>query len=541
MPDRSRLPLSLAISLTVIAWLTVGLFGREPWKADEGYSFGLVLSAVEHGQWLVPTLAGEPFLEKPPLVFWLAAGLVHLLQGWLPMHVAARGANVLLLLATFGLLAACAVPLLGRARALLALLLLAGSPALFIASRYLTADIGLLPAAAGVCLAFGRLQHGRRDAGLILGLSCAAGLLSKGLILPFAAAGAWLLLPLTRRVDRGRLVVQHGLVALAVFLLVGGAWPWLLHERSPELFRVWIWDNNFGRFLGDNALGPSNSRLATLAALSGFLLPTWPMAAWYAWRHGRKLRESALWGPALFALVWIAALIGSSTVRIIYSLPVLVPLALLGAAALPERVGTERIWSIRTMWLFAGALALSAVIAKLMIMQTRPSSVHANGALLWSLLALGALAGLAWAWAWLAGARPRPLVGWVAGMTLAATFALALFLPAIDAGTGFKNVFQSLARGLPAGHGCVASLALGESERAMLEYYAGLRTVRVENGKAAAARCRLLVEQQRRDEREGFGCVTATQLWAGSRSSDPQEVFRLCERSDPVSSAVTRP
>ena len=126
MPDRSRLPLALAIALTLAIWLTGGLFGREPWKADEGYSFGLVLSAVEHGQWLVPTLAGEPFLEKPPLVFWLAAGLARLLQDWLPMHLAARGANVLLLLATFGLLAACAVPLMGRTRALLAVLLLAG-------------------------------------------------------------------------------------------------------------------------------------------------------------------------------------------------------------------------------------------------------------------------------------------------------------------------------------------------------------------------------------------------------------------------------
>jgi 4-amino-4-deoxy-L-arabinose transferase-like glycosyltransferase len=538
MPDRSRLPLALAIALTLAIWLTGGLFGREPWKADEGYSFGLVLSAVEHGQWLVPTLAGEPFLEKPPLVFWLAAGLARLLQDWLPMHVAARGANVLLLLATFGLLAACAVPLMGRTRALLAVLLLAGSPAAFVASRYLTADVGLLPAAAGVCLAFGRLYHGRRDAGLILGLSCAAGLLSKGLILPFAAAGAWLLLPLSRRVDRGRLLIQHGLVALGVFLLVGGAWPWLLYEHSPELFRVWIWDNNFGRFLGDNTLGPSNTRLSTLGALAGFLLPVWPMAAWYAWRHGRELRESALWGPALFALVWVAALLASSTARVIYALPVLVPLALIGAAALPERVGIDRIWSIRAMWLLAGALALSGVIAKLAIMQTRPSSVHASGPLLWPLLLLGTLAALAWAWAWLAGARPRPLVGWSTGMTLAAAFALALFLPAIDAGTGFKSVFQSLARGLPHAHGCVASLALGESERAMLEYYAGLRTVRVENGKAAAAQCRFLVEQQRRDEREGFGCVAATQVWAGSRASDPQEVFRLCERPDAVSSAA---
>jgi len=68
----------------------IGLIGHDPWKPDEAYTFGLVYHILETGDWLVPTLAGEPFVEKPPLFFWTAA-LFAKSFGWaLPPHDAAR-------------------------------------------------------------------------------------------------------------------------------------------------------------------------------------------------------------------------------------------------------------------------------------------------------------------------------------------------------------------------------------------------------------------------------------------------------------------
>jgi 4-amino-4-deoxy-L-arabinose transferase-like glycosyltransferase len=48
--------------LLVAVWLLPGLIGRDPWKADEAYTYGLVLHIIETGDHVVPTLAGEPFL-----------------------------------------------------------------------------------------------------------------------------------------------------------------------------------------------------------------------------------------------------------------------------------------------------------------------------------------------------------------------------------------------------------------------------------------------------------------------------------------------
>jgi len=59
-----------AFCALVVAWLLPGLVGHDPWKPDEAYTFGLIFHIRETGDWLVPTLAGEPFVEKPPLYFW---------------------------------------------------------------------------------------------------------------------------------------------------------------------------------------------------------------------------------------------------------------------------------------------------------------------------------------------------------------------------------------------------------------------------------------------------------------------------------------
>ena len=75
------------------AWLALGLFGHDPWKPDEAYSFGLVYHILEKGDWLVPTLAGEPFVEKPPLFYWTAALFAKGLEDFVPLHDAARLAS----------------------------------------------------------------------------------------------------------------------------------------------------------------------------------------------------------------------------------------------------------------------------------------------------------------------------------------------------------------------------------------------------------------------------------------------------------------
>ena len=91
-----------------------GLLGRDPWKPDEAYSFGLVYHILQSGDWVVPTLAQEPFMEKPPL-FYITAALFAKGFGWLlPLHDAARLANAFYLGLAFLFIGLAGEELYGR-------------------------------------------------------------------------------------------------------------------------------------------------------------------------------------------------------------------------------------------------------------------------------------------------------------------------------------------------------------------------------------------------------------------------------------------
>src|SRR5205085_7571422 len=90
-PHLSALDIVRVTSACVIAaWILFGLFGRDPWKPDEAYTFGLVNHIVQTGDWVVPSLAGEPFMEKPPLFYMSAAVFVNMFEDVLTPHDAAR-------------------------------------------------------------------------------------------------------------------------------------------------------------------------------------------------------------------------------------------------------------------------------------------------------------------------------------------------------------------------------------------------------------------------------------------------------------------
>src|SRR5262249_49345703 len=86
---------STIVTLSLIAlFLFAGLIGHAPWKQDETYSFGIIYHFYTTHTWLVPTNAGQPFMEKPPLYYWSAVLMCHLLGSVLPLHDAARLTNL---------------------------------------------------------------------------------------------------------------------------------------------------------------------------------------------------------------------------------------------------------------------------------------------------------------------------------------------------------------------------------------------------------------------------------------------------------------
>jgi len=543
--SRARLPLrglaqwhtaDVAFLLLVCAWPWIGLFGREPWKADEAYSFGLIWSFVHGKGWLVPMLAGEPFMEKPPLFYWVAALCVQLFGGPIAPHEAARIAIVLFLYVTLGFLAATGKALLGGRRGFIAPILLIGSVGLFDKVHILITDVALM---AGLSAAlFGLVLSERRPnaAGITLGVGTGIAFMSKGLLglgIPVATAAALLFFATWR--NRRRLQCLAIAAAVAAPLVL--AWPIALYFSSPELFRDWLWVNNLGRFLGFARHGESHALWFYPLTLAWLSFPLWPFAlaagraAWIG-----KEAVDALLLPTVALVVTMGILMVAWQSRAIYALPALLPLSLLAAAGLNHAprafvaaLQRTSIWiftvSLATLWLAWLAVGLEIPWTLSALSRREPGfSMPIQPAAV-------AFAGAGTALCWLALHRQRitaenAVRAWTGGLTTFWLVLLTLWLPYLDYGNSYRTIATSAQTALPRDRSCVASLGLGESQRAMFDYYAGLVTRRMESV-SGARECAWLLVQETGSPVALPGNATWREVWRGSRPGDDRETFHL--------------
>jgi len=92
-----RIPAAALILVASALVLVPSLFTRDPWNPDEPRYAEVPREMVVLGDYLVPHLNGEPYPDKPPLFFWLAAALRHAGLG-------ETSGRVVSLLATMGVL-----------------------------------------------------------------------------------------------------------------------------------------------------------------------------------------------------------------------------------------------------------------------------------------------------------------------------------------------------------------------------------------------------------------------------------------------------
>jgi 4-amino-4-deoxy-L-arabinose transferase-like glycosyltransferase len=523
------------------AWILPGLIGHDPWKPDEAYTFGLVYSLLQGGDWVVPMLAHEPFVEKPPLFYLSAAALASIFSPLLPLHDAARLTTGLYMALTFTFIAGAARELYGTHRGRLAALMLMGCVGILIRSHQLITDISLLTGFAagfyGFALALRRPAHG----GFWLGAGVGIGFMSKGLIAPgvFGITAALLpLYPAWR--NRGYLTcLAIAALACAPWLLI---WPLALYIKSPALFNEWLWVSNFGRFLGINEFGPAADTAHYLRILPWYALPALPLAAWTLWRA--RLKEMVtppLALPLTGFIVIFLVLSASADARELYALPMMLPLALLATPA----TDTLRRGAANLMYWFGvmggGVFIIVAWFYWTALELAIPPKLHAHLHTLqpgytpgfkWLPFTLAALYTVGWIVLLLRlkKSRERPVIVWTAGMTLVWGLLAILFVGWVDAGKSYRSMIAGMQQALPPQYECIASRNLGEPQRAMLHYFAGIITYRLENPGRTRDCGLTLVQGVASEEYVPLG--PWRKIWEGTRPGDKVERYRLYRRTD---------
>ena len=497
--------LRAALWLLLLGYFVVGVFGRFPWKADEPYSFGIVREMLEDGDWLIPHVADQSFVEKPPLVYWLGAVSAKLFPA-VPPHESSRLAVLILVAATVLALYRSAGHLWPETRvwctwlgstarpgpaapatsteptsqpeyALLAILLFAGTLGLqgadSQAHRRLGAARRLCHRALRACSPWHviRRAHCRRaarrvDRGRYGGRRRGCGIHVQGSVRArfdcTDLAGVLDAATLSQccredcRWDGG-----GGCFALASDL--ARVAPGHLARPVPRM----VLDEQHGRFLGQGDLGGTGVSLwdkAISLMLAAF--PVWPLCATavaWTWRartsQGWSLRAQAP-GHAcvvMFVTASLVVLALSGTFRDNYLMPLLAALVLLAVPAMvmgSGRVGLVLKRTTDVAFAIAGAIVFLIWAQLTTVGTVWPSTLSAGVATIlplpfrlvvsWPSLVVAVSTMLLWQFARRRLICRSAAATWCVGIAMLWVVSFSLLLPWADAARSYQGVFTEL-------------------------------------------------------------------------------------------------
>jgi 4-amino-4-deoxy-L-arabinose transferase-like glycosyltransferase len=328
----------------------------------------------------LPQLADTPFLEKPPLTYWMSGAAIEV-YGDSP--AAARVRNLLYAAIVALAIGALAFAMDGGTAAIVAALVVGTAITAFRVQIWLAPDacllagcaIALLGAYLGLSAPPGR---SKLFGYTLMHLGAAVGFMAKsapGWLVPGAALFALILWE-----RRWRELLRWELYAgLLVQLLVIGPWIFevTLSEHGREALYSLFWNNVVGRFTkvaGPGAIdytqGHQNKPGKYFIELPVYLLPWTLLAAAAVWRAWTRLRagtnRSTPWRFAISAIVpFLLLLTFAATARDIYAAPILLGFGLLIGLWLSEIVVGGRRPSLSRVDRFAihGTNVLVALIA----------------------------------------------------------------------------------------------------------------------------------------------------------------------------------
>lgn len=235
-------PVYLVVLLIVPGLLLYPCLGFALFEPDESRYAQIPREMLQRGDVVLPTLQSQPYLDKPPLFYWLVLFSYQL------FGVGAWQARLVPVLALHASL--LAVYLLGRRSvgdrsAFVAALLLTLAPGYILTSRLLILD-GLLTLCTTLTLLTAlEAVRGQRFSDswwFTSSLFCGLGILTKGPVILFLIAPPLVLFASVLTVAR---VGRYFGMALALSV------PWFvaLGVRQPEFVSYFFWEHNVQRFL----------------------------------------------------------------------------------------------------------------------------------------------------------------------------------------------------------------------------------------------------------------------------------------------------
>ncbi len=358
MIPKSAVYILLALSLLFF----VPKLGMPLLDPDEGLYAEIAREMLDRGDWVVPHLNGLPYLEKPPLYFWLTA-LTFQLFG--PSEWATRLWSAISALGTVLLTWRIGRRLYGAPAGLLAGVVVATVVGNALYVRRASTDqlfVFCLTLAMYGFLRDAERPDRRRARFLLFYVGAALGVLAKGFIgvvFPVLIVGLGLAAvrrPGTRSPAPLGWRELNLALGVALFAVIAVPWHALVAWRSPMLFNFYVVDNHLLRFLDARRYVEDDVPSSTLAFLVASFLWAFPWSVFTLAHRDPDRSPRARWRPVV--VIWLVAIVGLFAISRFkheyYALPAFPALAVLVGAAWTSGRDIGR-------WLAIGLIGCSAV------------------------------------------------------------------------------------------------------------------------------------------------------------------------------------
>ncbi|WP_051378229.1 ArnT family glycosyltransferase [Derxia gummosa] len=547
-----------ALAVMLLVYALPGLFGRDPWRADDASGFGVMLTMARGtaADWWMPNIFGSAVLGDGPLFYWIGALFIRLFGSIVTADEAARIAT---LVAAAGGAAALwyGVYLLGRRPdAQPQALAFGGQPEPKAYGRAIAdgglllvlATLGLLvrahesslPIAGFACASFALFGLARSlDRPIAGALSFGAAVGASGLTLGWTAAAIWpfcvlfasLISPPFRRLGP----VWH-LIAWATAAALLAVWFWPLATMFGDAGRArlddWLANSQAGFWAGTLrvwAFYPQNA--------AWFLWPLWPVAAWAAWvwrAHWRLPQFGLPTAGMLAGLLYIGCGRTPGDIPLLVVMPAVAMLAAFGLPMLRRGAANLIDWFALIVFTLFGLALWFTWITTLSGWPSHFALSLARRAPGWqsrfSFAELLVAAAVCYGWVRLVlwRVRAQPEVLWrsavlsAGGLTVCWSLFMTFLLPYVDYVKTYRHVSAELHAQLPT-DACVQAAEVGLPQRASLVYFDELRIGGADCGW-------LLTHENRNAPVAAPPAASWKEVWTGRRRTDPTERFVLYRR-----------
>jgi 4-amino-4-deoxy-L-arabinose transferase-like glycosyltransferase len=315
-------------SVPLFGWWMTGLF-----DLDEGFYGAVVAEMNRRGEWITPYYNGEPWFEKPILLYWLAKPFVALFGVW----IGCRIPSVLCTIGTYAAIHYFVSRRLGLNTAGFAVFCAGTSLLVLALGRLMMTDAPLNLMLTVAFLSFYESLVGEKRWRLLTALMLGLGVLAKGpvcLILFVLVAGiTYWKQPEHRAAFRGEWLLGTLILAATVC-----TWylPCYLVNRQ-EFVQKFLIEQNIGRFTGGDAAHSIGfaSLLGYVPILIVAVFP-WGLLEWRAFTKENRAsgfeQYLFIWAMSIFVFFSI-----SSAKLPHYVLPVIPPIAILVAKRMSEK------------------------------------------------------------------------------------------------------------------------------------------------------------------------------------------------------------